>query len=262
MDEKRFIVDIGMKNLPFPMDVISKTNPQGQRTVADISIQARIMKEFEAIGVDRFIQILHQHREKIGTNTLKQNIMDYVHELKASMVKIDFEYPYFVEKLTPVSKEKCLVRYKCIYQVKYPSADNKPKAIFRIEVPAITSYPQSFKEASWGLFGQLSLVLIEIESDKDIFPEYLVELVDTYALTPVYSFLTEEDQKYVIKRIHEEKKTSVVMMDEIKNELAGSKDISWYSIHCANFGMLHSYSTFIQTEKSMWVPFSGYSDEV
>jgi hypothetical protein len=52
------------------------------------------------------------------------------------------------------------------------------------------------------------------------------------------------------------------MMDEIKGKLAANKDISWYSIHCANFGMLHSYSTYIQTEKSMWVPFSGYSDEI
>jgi hypothetical protein len=70
MDEKRFVVDIGMKNLPFPMNVISKTNPEGQRTIADISIQARIMKEFEAIGMDKFIQILHRHRDKIGTATL------------------------------------------------------------------------------------------------------------------------------------------------------------------------------------------------
>jgi hypothetical protein len=27
-----------------------------------------------------------------------------------------------------------------------------------------------------------------------------------------------------------------------------------------NFGMLHSYSTMIQTEMSAWVPFGGYDD--
>jgi len=39
--------------------------------------------------------------------------------------------------------------------------------------------------------------------------------------------------------------------DEIKGELARNR-------RCSNFGMLHSYSTVIGTEKSRWVPFSGY----
>jgi GTP cyclohydrolase I len=59
-----------------------------------------------------------------------------------------------------------------------------------------------------------------------------------------------------------EEKSSVVMSDEIKEELAYHKEINSYSLRCANFGMLHSYSTIIGTEKSRWVPFSGYEDEL
>jgi hypothetical protein len=40
------------------------------------------------------------------------------------------------------------------------------------------------------------------------------------------------------------------------------REIEWYSVKCSNFGMLHSYSTFIGTEKSMWVPSSGYEDTI
>jgi len=40
--------------------------------------------------------------------------------------------------------------------------------------------------------------------------------------------------------------------------LAADKTIDFYSIICANFGLLHSYSTVIGTEKSMWLPFSGF----
>ena len=113
LDEKKFLVDVGMRNLPFPMRVISKVNPDGQSTIADISITARIMQEFEAQWIDKFIQIVHEHRDRIGTETLRVNIMDYLKELKATTVRIDFDYPFFIEKLTPVSKEKCLVRYLC-----------------------------------------------------------------------------------------------------------------------------------------------------
>ncbi len=81
-----------------------------------------------------------------------------------------------------------------------------------------------------------------------------------HAVVPAYLFLTGEDQSFVIHKIHSEKKTSVVMTDEIKEALARNRAVRWYSVRCANFGMLHSYSTIIGTEKSMWVAFSGYEE--
>lgn len=258
--ESRFLVDVGMRGLPFPIRVASRAEPQGQFTIANISIMARIMQEFEARWIDKFIQILHSHRDRIGTSTLRVNILDYLKELNASFVKVDFDYPFFVEKRTPVSKEKCLVRYHCTYSVKKSSIEADPKTYFKIEVPVITTYPASAPEKPGGLFGQLSSVLVEVESARDVFPEDLVDIADSHSLVPVYSFLTEEDQTWVIERIHSVKKTSVVMTDEIKDDLRRNPAIDWYSVTCSNFGMLHTYSTVIGTEKSMWVPFSGRDD--
>jgi len=254
-DGKKFLVDIGMENMPFPMRVISRENPEGQETIANIAISARIMREFEAGWIDKFIQILHKHRDKIGTKTLADNVAAYEKELNASSVKIDFDYPMFIEKTTPVSKEKCLVRYLCAYSAKTSTVD-KVRTHFKIQIPVITTYPISSLEQAGGLFGQLSVVFIEIETKKDVFPEDIVDIVDKYAVVPVYSFLTKEDQMHVINKIHSEKKDSVMMTDEIKNELAHKHDITWYSVRCSNFGMLHSYSTVVSTERSAWVPFS------
>lgn len=259
-EEKRFLVDVGMSGLPFPMKADSKMNPNGQDTVANISIKARIMSEFEARWIDRFIQVLHSHRDRIGTKTLKENILDYLSVLDATAIRIDFDYPFFIEKRTPASNEKCLVRYDCFYSAKVATVDNKPKVIFKIKVPCITTFPTYDVSVPGGLFGQLSVVSLEVESQKEIYPEDLVELVDRHALAPVYSFLTPEDKAQIIQKIHSEKKTSVVMVDEIKSELMGRKEFDFYSVSCANFGMLHSYATVVGTEKNMWVPFSGYED--
>jgi GTP cyclohydrolase I len=261
LDGKKFLVDVGIRDLPFPMRVISKVNPNGQFTIANISITARIMQEFEAQWIDQFIRIVHEHRDKIGTTTLSVNIMDYLKELSATTVKIDFDYPFFIEKLTPVSKEKCLVRYLCAYSAKASSLEAEPKISFKIEVPAITTYPASNPDKPGGLFGQLSLAVIEIQSQKDVYPEDIVDIIDKHALSPVYSFLTEEDQSFIIQKVHSERKTSVVMTDDIKGELARNRAIDWYSVRCSNFGMLHSYSTVIGAEKSRWLPFSGYAGE-
>ncbi|HOJ40888.1 MAG TPA: GTP cyclohydrolase, FolE2/MptA family, partial [bacterium] len=167
-----------------------------------------------------------------------------------------------VEKITPVSREKCLVQYLCTYSVKVSSVDEKPRVLFGMEIPVITTYPGSSPESPGGLFGQLSIVEIQVESSQDIYPEDLVEITDRHALAPVYSFLTPEDQLAIIQKVHTEVKSSVTMTDEIKEELARQRAIDWYAVRCSNFGMLHSYSTVISTEKSMWVPFSGHSEEL
>jgi GTP cyclohydrolase I len=260
LEEKRFLVDVGLKNLPFPIKVASKKIFESN-TVGMISVNAHIMQKFEAQWIDKFIQILHSHRNFIGTATLKTNIIDYVKEFDGALVKIDFDYPFFIEKVTPAAKEKCLVKYQCSYSVK-ASSIQKPKVTLRIDVPVITTSPESSIGLINRLFGQLSNVTVEIESKKDIFPEDIVEIVDKHALVPIYSFLTPEDQDFVIQKIHKEKKTSVLVVDEIKEELAHNTDIVWYSVRCSNFNMLHSYSTVIGTEKSDWVPFSEYSEEL
>jgi GTP cyclohydrolase FolE2 len=220
------------------------------------------MREFEPEWIDKFIRILHSHREKIGTSELTANIVDYLDELKASMVVIDFNYPFFIEKITPVSKEKCLVRYLCTYSVKAHVTMSKPKVLFKISVPALTTFPLSGDEIKGGLFAQLSVVNIEIEPKDRIYPEDIVEIVDKHAIVPVYSYLTKEDQSFIINRLHTFKKTSVILTDEIKDEFARNNEVEWYKVSCSNYGMMHSYITLISTEKSMWIPFSGSDEEI
>jgi GTP cyclohydrolase I len=253
-DEKRFLTDVGIRDLPFPVRVSSKVHPDGQLTVANISIRARIIQEFESHWIDKFIQIIHQHRDRIGTKTLTTNITDYLRELEAKSVRIDFDYPFFVEKTTPVSKQKCMVRYLCTFSAKTTLIAEKPKVIFRMEIPVITTYPGSVSEKRGGLFGQLSVVVVEVEPNREVYPEEIMDLVDKHALSPIYSFLSEEDQDYLIQKIHSERKSSVVAVDEIKEELSKDPELAWYSVHCSNYGMLHTYSTVIKTEKNMWFP--------
>jgi hypothetical protein len=152
------------------------------------------------------------------------------------------------------------VQYRCICAAKSLVAESQPRVALRMEIPCISTYPVSDAAQPGGLFGQLSVMDIEVVAHEDVFPEDLVELVDRHALAPVYSFLTPDDQVALIDRIHREKRTSVMIVDAIKSELARRRAISWYAVRSANFGMLHSYSTIIQTEKSAWVPFSSYDD--
>jgi len=262
IDQPEFLVDVGLTDLPMPIRVASREEPEGQATVAGITINARIMGEFEARWIDTFVRIVHEHRGRIGTATLKENIHDYVRELKAMSVKVDFDYPFFVEKTTPVSHQPCLVRYLCRYTAKMASVDEQARAILSVQVPCLTTYPGSAPENPRGLFAQLTTMTVEVEAGGERYPEDLVELVDRHAIAPVYSYLNDEDQLWIIERAHSEERSSVTVANSVKSELAADPKVNWYSVRAANFGMLHSYSTVIGTEKSSWVPASGFVQEV
>ncbi len=257
--DKRYLVDIDLKNLPFPIKVESKYNIKGQDTVSNISVNARLMREFEATSINQIIKIIHQHRNNIGPRQLGSNIVDYLLNLNATMIKIDLQYPFFIEKITPVSKEKSLMSYNCTQSLKKPIA-TKTNSIFKIDIPVITSYPINNRGKSNLLFGQQTMVNIEIISSDFIYPEDIVEAVDKHALAPVYSYLNEEDEEFLINKIHTERIDSVVLADEIKNELSKIESIEWCAVKCSNFGMLHSYSTIVSTDKNIWLPEDAYNE--
>lgn len=248
-NDRRFLVDVGMYKFPFPIKVMTRDYPDGQTTIADISVHARIMKEFEADWIDRFVKVLHQHRRNISPTSIKNNLADYQKAFEATSVRIDLDYPLFLEKLTPVTKQKCLIKYACVSSAKMSSSGMEPRSTFKISIPVITTDPASDPNRPRGLFAQVSNIMIEIETVKDIYPEYLVDLVDANALSPVYSFLSQQDHKAIIEKLHREEKSSVVLTDELKSQLSQNPDISWYSIKLENAGMLHSYTTLVATEQ-------------
>ncbi|MFH2055952.1 MAG: GTP cyclohydrolase, FolE2/MptA family [bacterium] len=260
-DREKHMVDVGIHDLEYPMRVASRRDPQGQPTVASISITARISHEFQAQSIHRFIEIIQRHGGAIGTGTLRINIIDYLRELNAATVTIDFSYPYFMQKAAPKSRLTNLIRYRCNYSAKATVSDDYPRLRFRIRVPVLTTDPASNPGANGGLFAQLSKVEVEVQPHNEIYPEDLVEVVDRHALCPLYPFLIEADQLEILARVHSTRRSSVVMVDAIKEELARNSSLDWYSVRCENYSMLNRYSTLLTTEKSVWIPCSCYDFE-
>jgi GTP cyclohydrolase I len=240
------------------MRVASRQNPRGQPTVASISATARIIHDFQAQWIHRFVQILHSHGKSIGTGTLRENIFDYLHELDATMVKISFCYPFFMTKTTPRSEQECIVRYNCTYSAKVTATSESAKILLKVEVPALTTDPASTPNERRGLFAQLSKVQLEVQPHNEVYPEDLVDVVDRHCLAPVYSFLTQADQAAIIRQVHSTRRSSVVMVDAVKEELARNSSVEWYSVACENLSMLNCYGTIVGTEKDIWIPSTCY----
>lgn len=261
-DKKRYLVDVGLDDFAFPFKVAGRGHPEGVPTVGKITVHARINQEFEARWIDRFAQVLHQHRDAVGSHSLKQGIADYLEALHADSVQVSLRFPYFVEKTTPVSRLSCLVGHDCIYRAKLAAFDNEPKLTLTVEVPTLTTDPCSSLDRPGLLFAQRTLVTVEVASEIGMFVEDLVETVDRHALIPVYSFLTPEDKEHLVGLAHSRTVSSVVLAEAIKGCLAPREDVDWYRVVCRNRGLLHLYSTEVSTEKGSWVPASDFAEAI
>jgi len=250
-NDKRFLVDVGLNDLDYPINALSQMNPEGQRTIARISIHSKIEEKFESGWINKFIEILHRHRDIIGPLTLRKNIKTYYEELNAKMVRIDFAYPFFIEKKTPASSQLNLVKYKCTYSSKM-STTIEPKTIFKIEVPVITTVPESVKMNPGSYAGQLSIISVVLESYREVYPETIVNLVESKAISSLYTYLTEDDQNWITRKIQNTNKTNIVLLDEIHNDLEGNEYILWHSVSCTNHNPLQSFSTIMTTERNVW----------
>ncbi len=256
--KQKTLIDVGMKDLPFPVKASSRVDSDGQATVANISINARIVHEFESEWIGRFLEAVHRHGDSLGSRTLRRRVMEYLRELNAAQVSIRFDYPFFVERLTPVSKERRLEGYQCSYCASMSASGENPEVRFTMEIPALTSDPASVAEVPGGLFGQLSSLTIEAQSHEEIYPEDLVEMVDRHALSPVLSHLTPGDERFVIHKVHSETVSSVELTEGVKEELERDPSVAWYAVRCRNFSLLRSYSTVVGAEKRMKIPSACY----
>ena len=152
-----------------------------------------------------------------------------------------------------------MVHYRCRYDAKLPSITDQPTVRFRMEIPAITTYPVSKPDSPGGLFDQLSVFSVDTESYQEVYPEELVSIVDRSASAPVYSFLSEEDQQLLIEQVHARERYSNVVAEEIDREVGKISTVTWHAVSVTNLGMLHSYSTFASVHKDDWSPFSALS---
>ena len=245
MSAAQTLADVGVADLLRPVRVPSRADPRGQPTVARVSVEASVAREFEADWVDRLLKVLHAHRDDVGMEALKREVGAYVEALDASVVEVTLDYPFFVEKRTPRTGQKCLVKYDCTYSVVALSPDATPRVFFAITIPCITTGPSPQRWRGGASLGQLSTATLRTESQRDVYPEDLVALVDRNALVPLYSFLAPEDREDILRRIRTGWRTSVDMVGRIRGELAGDPSLGYYSVCCLDSSILHPYHTTV-----------------
>lgn len=227
---------VGVKNVKYPLQVLDKANSV-QNTTASVNLFVNLPHNFKGTHMSRFIQVFHKYHKDISMN----NFLDMLEEIRT---KLDAQrafgritFPYFVEKLSPVTKSPGMMEYTCTYEgessvlqdnakdgnvkkncdeenrkISESSDKKNPQEISReisqkffvsIKVPIATLCPCSKAISEYGAHNQRGFVKVKILYSKFFWIEDVISMIEDCASTPLYSVLKRADEKFVTEHAYD-----------------------------------------------------------
>ncbi len=236
---------VGIRNLKYPIAVKDK-DIKIQHTIATISMYVDLPKQYKGTHMSRFLEIMESNKREIHINSIF-NILDRMKKsLKATAAHLEIEFPFFMCKEAPVSKQKSLMDYKVKFHA-VKETDNED-FIMTVKVPVTTLCPCSKNISKYNAHNQRGEVTVSIRFKNSIWIEDIIKIVEENSSCDLYSLLKREDEKYVTEKAYENPLFVEDLVRNIVLKLRENKDIIWYSVEAENFESIHNHNAYALIE--------------
>jgi GTP cyclohydrolase I len=247
-DHRNIEVDkVGVKNIRYPITVLDRAHGR-QQTVATINMYVNLPQEFKGTHMSRFIEILNEYRGEVHIRNFPAILETMKHRLQAQSAHLEVTFPYFVEKVSPVSGAAGLMEYGCRL-VGSLSDEGGHDMVAAVVVPICTVCPCSKEISDFGAHNQRGVVRVAVRFNRFVWLEEIIQLVESEASCEVYSVLKRPDEKYVTEKAYENAKFVEDVVRDIASRLDRDDHITWYSVDSENFESIHNHSAYAYIER-------------
>jgi GTP cyclohydrolase I len=197
--------------------------------------------------MSRFVHILNNHEEQITVDSFKKMIDEMLVLLEAESGHIEMKFPYFINKIAPVSKVQSLLDYSVslIGEIE----DGKSKLKVKVMVPVTSLCPCSKKISDYGAHNQRSHVTITATIKDFIWIEEIIDIVESEASSELYGLLKRPDEKFVTERAYDNPKFVEDMVRDIAVHFNNDERVTEYVVESENFESIHNHSAYAQIHK-------------
>jgi len=236
---------VGVKNVHYPI-TLREPGDGEQHTIANINLYVSLPKHKKGTHMSRFLEILNAHHRRITPGQIIPILHEMKEKLDAADAHVFMEFPYFIEKEAPVTKAKGLMDYVCTFEGASNGSDD---FIMGVRAPATSLCPCSKEISRYGAHNQRCEISARVRTNKLMWIEELVTIMEGAASAPVYAVLKRPDEKFVTEQAFENPK----FVEDIIRDLAGALDredrITWYSIQSENFESIHNHNAYALIER-------------
>ncbi len=246
-DDRMIDIDkVGVKDIRYPITVLDRAKGQ-QRTVASVNMYVDLPHRYKGTHMSRFIEILSEYRHDISPQNLGRILEAMKRRLEAESAHMELTFPYFIEKLAPVSGTPSLMEYTCRF---IGSLNDKGQDIMvEVRVPITTLCPCSKEISQYGAHNQRGEVRLSVRFVRFIWIEEIIRLVEESCSCEVFSLLKRSDEKHVTESAYDNPMFVEDVVREIARKIEADDNVTWFSVAAENFESIHKHSAYAFIER-------------
>jgi len=246
VDKRHIAINkVGIKDIRHPAQVKDRSG-QIQHTVANFNMTVNLPHNFKGTHMSRFVEILNGHEREITVQSFKEMLSETTERLDAEEAHIEMTFPYFVNKIAPVSEVQSLLDYEVTFigqRVKGVNTIN-----VKVVVPVTSLCPCSKKISDYGAHNQRSHVTVNVRTNGFVWIEDIIDMVEKQASCELYGLLKRPDEKMVTERAYDNPKFVEDMVRDIAATLNEDERILAYVLESENFESIHNHSAYALIE--------------
>jgi len=246
-DSRRIAIDkVGIKAIRHPVKVLDKTGG-AQHTIATFAMYVYLPHHFKGTHMSRFVEILNGYEREISVESFEHMLRQMVVKLEAESGHVEMSFPYFINKMAPVSGVESLLDYDVTFIGEI--RDGKYLQTMKVLVPCTSLCPCSKKISDYGAHNQRSHVTLTVRTNSFVWIEDLVRVAEENASSQLYGLLKRPDEKLVTERAYENPKFVEDLVRDVAAALNADARIDSYIVEAENFESIHNHSAYALIER-------------
>ncbi|MFC7289771.1 GTP cyclohydrolase FolE2 [Herminiimonas glaciei] len=244
-DTRRIAIQrVGVKGVRYPLTV--KTLSGVQPSVGTWNMYVHLAEEQKGTHMSRFIALLEENTQALDINVFGAMIRKMLALLEADAGRIEVSFPYFINKIAPVSGVQSLMDYEVgfIGEVK----NGKLEITLKVLVPVTSLCPCSKKISAYGAHNQRSHITVQALLADDLVVEELIANIEAQASCELYGLLKRPDEKYVTERAYDNPKFVEDLVRDVAVMLNNEERVLAYTLEAENFESIHNHSAYALIE--------------
>lgn len=237
------INNVGIRDIRHPLRVSTRDGAQ-QTTIGEFAMYVALPHNVKGTHMSRFVEMLNTQDAPLSVASFRDMLAEMTRRLEAHSGTLDVHFPYFVEKTAPVSGVKSLMDYQATFS---GEQSGKQATLFmQVIVPVTSLCPCSREISAYGAHNQRSHVTLKVRADQPLWPEDLIDIVESQASSELYGILKRPDEKFVTEGAYDNPKFVEDVVRDIATRMNEDARIGYYEVAAENFESIHNHSAYAQ----------------
>jgi GTP cyclohydrolase I len=245
VDTRRIAIQrVGVKGVRYPVTV--RTGAGVQPSIGSWNMYVHLPEDKKGTHMSRFIALLEGNRVPLDVTSFSKLMNKMVKLLEADSGRIELSFPYFINKVAPVSGVESLMDYEVGLTGEIQNGELE--VTLKVLVPVTSLCPCSKKISAYGAHNQRSHITVNAILTGEFLIDELIGKIEEQASCELYGLLKRPDEKYVTERAYDNPKFVEDLVRDVAGMLNADVRVAAYTLEAENFESIHNHSAYALIE--------------